>query len=68
MDGLLSMGPTPSSFHTNGKTMSNILERSAKAHSILADILAILQDFPLWKYKVQVGLQLSDSMFVNGVY
>ena len=47
--------------------MSTILERSAKAHAILADIRAILQDVPLGTYKTQVGLQLRESMFVNGV-
>ena len=54
-------------FHTNGKSMSTILDRSARAHAILADMRAILQDVPLGKYKLQVGLQLRESMFVNGV-
>ena len=38
-------------FHTNSKSISTILEISAKAHAILADIRATLQDVPLRKYK-----------------
>ena len=45
-------------FHTNGKSMSTILYRSAREHAILADKHAMLQDVPLGKYKMQVGLQL----------
>ena len=51
----------------SNQSMSTILDRSARAHTILADIRAILQDVPLGKYKLQVGLQLRESMFVNGV-
>ena len=51
----------------SNQSMSTILDRSARAHTILADIRAILQDVPLGKYKIQAVLQLRESMFVNGV-
>ena len=53
--------------HNSGKTKFNILQRSAKAHAILAEICAILTDVPLGKYRTEAGLQLRQAMFVNGV-
>lgn len=53
--------------HNSGKTKFNILERSAKAHAILAEIRAILTEVPLGKYRTEAGLQLRQAMFVNGV-
>ena len=54
-------------FHNSGKSKHNILERSAKAYAILAEIRAILNDVPLGKYRVEAGLQLRQAMFLNGV-
>jgi hypothetical protein len=53
--------------HKSGKLIHNINERCIKAYSILAEIRAILQDVPLGKYKIQIGLQLRQAMFVNGI-
>ena len=45
----------------------NILERIARAYAILSEIQAILSDVPLGIYRTEVGLQLRQAMFVNGV-
>jgi hypothetical protein len=54
-------------FHNSGKSKYNIIDRSAKAHGILAEIRAILNDVPLGKYRVEAGLNLRQAMFINGV-
>ena len=54
-------------FHNSGKSRFNIIERSSKAYAILAEIRAILTDVPLGKYRTEIGLQLRQAMFVNGV-
>ena len=54
-------------FHSSGKSRHNILERSTKAYAIFAEIKAILNDVPLGKYRVEAGLHLRQSMFLNGV-
>jgi len=53
--------------HQSGKTKENTKAREIKAHSIVAEIRAILSDIPLGKYRTEVGLQLRQAMFVNGV-
>ena len=53
--------------HESGKNMINIIKRRAKAYAIFAEIRAILEDVPLGKYRTQIGLQLRQAMFVNGV-
>ena len=53
--------------HKSGKVSHNISQRCIKAFSILAEIREIMQDVPLGKYKVKIGLQLRQAMFLNGV-
>ena len=53
--------------HKSGKAKANIKERQVKAHAIVAEISAILSEIPLGKYRMQVGLQLRQAMFLNGV-
>ena len=53
--------------HESGKTKENMKAREAKAHSIVSEIRAILSDIPLGKYRTEVGLQLRQATFVNGV-
>ena len=55
------------SVHENGKVRFNILERRAKANGAFAEIRAILEDVPLGKYRIKVGLQLRQALFINGV-
>ena len=53
-------------FHNSGKSKYNIIYRSAKAHGILEEIRAILNNVPLGKYRVEDGLNLRQAMFING--
>ena len=63
-ESLMYLGET---VHESGKNKYNLLERRAKAYAIFAEIRAILEDIPLGKYRIQIGLQLREAMFVNGV-
>ena len=53
--------------HKSGKSKENTSERVVKANAIVAEIRAILADIPLGKYRTQVGVQLRQAMFLNGV-
>ena len=54
-------------FHASGKSKFNVIKRTAKTYAILAEIRSILTDIPLERYKTEIGLQLRQAMFVNGV-
>ena len=54
-------------FHSSGKSKPNVIERIARAYAILSEIQAILSEVPLGIYRTEVGLQLRQAMFVNGV-
>ena len=51
----------------SGKIRATIEERRNKAVAIVAEILAILEDIPLGKYKMEIGLKLRQAMLLNGV-
>ena len=53
--------------HKSGKSKTNTKERVIKANAIAAEIKAILSEIPLGKYRIQVGIQLREAMFLNGV-
>ena len=44
-----------------------ILSTKAKGFGIIAEILSILDDIPLGKYKVEIGLLLREAMLINGL-
>ena len=50
-----------------GTTKATIEERKAKGYATVAEILAILKDIPLGQHKLEIGLQLRQAMFLNGV-
>ena len=52
---------------SNGKIRVTIEERKSKALAMVSDITAILDDIPLGKYKMEIGLKLRQAMFINGV-
>ena len=54
-------------FQSSDKVKHNLLERTSKAHAMLAEIRAILTDVPLGKYRTEIGLQLRQAMFINGL-
>ena len=53
--------------HESGKASYNIIERRSKGYAAFAEIRAILEDVPLGKYRIQIGLQLRQAIFINGV-
>ena len=52
---------------SNGKIRVTIEERKSKALAMVSEITAILDDIPLGKYKMEIGLKLREAMFINGV-
>ena len=51
----------------SGNVKATIEDRTGKGWGILSEIKAILNEVPLGKYKVQIGLQLRQAMLVNGI-
>ena len=53
--------------HTSGKVKHTIEDRKNRAIAISAEILAIINDIPLGKYRLEIGLKLRQAMFINGI-
>ena len=53
--------------HKNGKLAANISNRVAKGVASLSIIRAILQDIPLEKHRIEIGLDLRKGLFMNSV-
>ena len=53
--------------HTNGKIKQTLEDRKRRAIAIVAEIQAILDDIPLGKYRMDIGLKLRQAMLINGV-
>ena len=51
----------------SGKIKNTIEDRKSKGFGIVSDILAILNDIPLGKHKIEIGLMLRQAMLINGV-
>jgi hypothetical protein len=51
----------------SGKNDSTIEDRRTNGYGIVAEILAILEDIPLGKYKMEIGLMLRQAMLLNGI-
>ena len=54
-------------FDNSGKIRINIEERRAKGFAIVNEILAIIEEIPLGKYKMEIGLSLRHAMLLNGI-
>ena len=52
---------------SSGKMDTTIEDRKNKGYGIVAEILAILDDIPLGKYKMEIGLMLRQAMLLNGI-
>ena len=52
---------------SSGKNDATIEDRKNKGYGIVAEILAILDDIPLGKYKMEIGLMLRQAMLLNGI-
>ena len=46
---------------------ATIVERKATGYGIVANILALVREVPLGHRRVQVGLQLRQAWFLNGI-
>ena len=53
--------------HQNGKQHATIVDRISKGYGILANITAILTDIPLGNKRVEIGLDLRQALWINGV-
>ena len=51
----------------SGKIRKTVEDRKNKGFAIAAEILAILSEVPLGKYKMEIGLQLRQAMLINGI-
>ena len=51
----------------NAKVASNMAERRVKAVASFSIIRAILEDIPLGTYRVEIGLELRQALFINSV-
>ena len=52
---------------TNGTIRNTIEERKNKGFGIINEIMAILDEIPLGRYKMEIGLRLRQAMLVNGM-
>ena len=52
---------------SEGSLDATINDRTSKAWSCVAEIRAIINEFPFGKRKTQVGLMLREAMFINGI-
>ena len=52
---------------SSGTCRKTVEERRSKGFGIVAEILAILEDIPLGRYILQVGLMLRQAMLLNGI-
>ena len=50
-----------------GTVQQTIEDRKNRGFAIVAEILAILQEIPLGKFKMEIGLKLRQAMLINGI-
>ena len=53
--------------HNSGSTKPNIAQRAAKGYGTVSQIMAILKEAPLGRWKMKAGLQMRQAMFLNGI-
>ena len=53
--------------NTTGNIKATVADRVAKGYGILSEIKAILNEVPLGRYKLEIGLQLRQAMLINGM-
>ena len=51
----------------DGKILKTVEDRCAKGFGLVSQIMAILSEVPLGKYKIQMGLHLRQAMLLNGM-
>ena len=53
--------------NTTGTVRNTIEERKNKGFGIVNEIIAILDEIPLGRYKMEIGLKLRQAMLLNGI-
>ena len=53
--------------NTTGIVINTIEERKNKGFGIVNEIIAILDEIPLGRYKMEIGLKLRQAMLLNGI-
>ena len=51
----------------NGKQHATVVDRISKGYGSLANITAILTDIPIGHRRVEIGLELSQALWINGI-
>ena len=51
----------------SGKVRATIEDRRRKGFSIVSEIMSILDEIPLGVHKMEIGLNLRQAMFLNGI-
>ena len=51
----------------SGSIKATIQDRKDRAYAIISEIKAILTEIPLGKHRLEIGLQLRQAMYINGV-
>ena len=52
---------------SNGKIRSTIEERRNKGFGLVNEILAILDEIPLGRFRIEIGLRLWQAILLNGI-
>ena len=52
---------------STGSLEATIEHRQKKGDGIVSEILSIINEIPLGKYKVEVVLKLREAMLINGI-
>ena len=53
--------------NTSGTIRKTVEERRDKGYGIVTEIIAILDEIPLGRYKLEIGLKLRQAMLLNGI-
>jgi hypothetical protein len=53
--------------NNTGKIEATIDERVSKGYGIVSEILALVDQVPLGKYRIEMGLKLRQAMLINGI-
>ena len=51
----------------DAKLKAIIDDRISRGYGIVSEINAILEEIPLGKYRVEMGLELREAMLINGL-
>ena len=53
--------------NTTGTIRNTVEDRKNKGFGIVNEIIALLDEIPLGRYKIEIGLKLRQAMLLNGI-